>query len=134
MKPAKRRRHVSRLPHPETLASPSSASDRLSIPIRELMSRDVVGVFGDIGIDTLEELLLERQLSGVPVVDRDRRLIGYVALTDIMREHHDHGDAADPDDRAAWGFHTQLEPTTVAEVMTPVALELQDARCQWPSS
>ncbi|HEX5062985.1 MAG TPA: ATP-binding protein [Kofleriaceae bacterium] len=89
------------------------------------MSRDFICVSGDLGIDTLEELLLERDLSGVPVIDHERRLIGYATMTDIMREHHDRPDPA-PAERTEWGGHTESAPKTVAEVMTPVALELQE--------
>lgn len=123
MKSAKRRRHSSRS-HP-SIGSSGKTPERLNVPIRDVMSRDVVSVFGDLALDTLEEVLLEYELSGVPVIDRDRRLIGYAAMTDVMREHHDH-DATAPIQQPEWGFHTEESPTTIAEVMTPVAFELQE--------
>jgi signal transduction histidine kinase/CheY-like chemotaxis protein len=95
--------------------------------VRDVMSREVVCVFGDLGIDTLEELLLDRDLSGVPVIDPARRLVGYVAMTDIVREHHDRGNDGEPVERLAWGFHAEAAPRTVADVMTPVAFELAES-------
>lgn len=126
MKSPRRRRHASHPMRTESSDAPSVAKNRLEVPIHNVMSRDVAYVFGDVGIDTLEELLLEQDLSGVPVVDREQRLIGYAAMTDILREHHDRGDAAPLAEPVHWGFHTEPAPKTVAEVMTPVAFELQE--------
>lgn len=96
--------------------------------VRDVMSRDVVCVSADVSIDTLEELMLDRDLSGVPVIDPERRLIGYVAMTDLVREHHDRGlDGELPAKRFAWGYHAEVAPRVVAEVMTPVAYELPES-------
>jgi signal transduction histidine kinase/CheY-like chemotaxis protein len=108
--------------------STSHSLERLHMAVREVMSCDVVCVFADLGLDTLEELLLDRDLSGVPVIDTDRRLIGYVAMTDIVREHHDRSDDSEPSDtRMRWGFHAEAAPRTVADVMSPVAFELPES-------
>ncbi len=118
MKPSRRRRTTNRSP----------GGDRLQVAVRDVMSREVVCVFADLGIDTLEELLLDRDLSGVPVIDAERRLIGYVAMTDIVREHHDRAsDEEAPAEHLAWGFHTESPPRTVADVMTRVAFELPES-------
>src|SRR5512135_809805 len=83
----------------------------LNAAIRDVMSRDVACVTADVSLDTLEEFLLDHDLSGVPVIDADRRLIGYVAMTDIVREHHDGAITGEPPgDRVGWGFHTQPVP------------------------
>jgi signal transduction histidine kinase/CheY-like chemotaxis protein len=102
--------------------------ERLQAPIRELVTRDVVAVSSDTGVDSLEQLLLERGLSGVPVIDPDRRLVGYVAMTDIVRDLHDRGDTEEviPARKLRWGFHAEPVPRTVADVMSPIAYELQE--------
>ena len=64
------------------------APDVLSRPIGEIATRSVVSVSPKLAIDDLERLLLERDLSGVPVVDDDARLVGFVAMTDIVRRIH----------------------------------------------
>ena len=100
--------------------------DGLQTPVCEVMNREVISVQGDVGMDTLEELLLSYELSGVPVVDAEHRLVGYVAMTDIVRELHDRGDTGQLD-TLAWGFHAEVPPKSVSEVMTPVAFELQES-------
>ncbi len=97
------------------------------VAIRDVMTRDVACASAEISVDTLEEFLLAHDLSGVPVVDLDRRLVGYIAMTDIVREHHERGNGVDLADRPPWGFHTEPVPRTVADLMTPIAFELQES-------
>jgi signal transduction histidine kinase/CheY-like chemotaxis protein len=98
----------------------------MHVPISEVMARNVVCVPEHFSVTTLEELLLDRGLSGVPVVDDDGRPVGFVAMTDIVRELHYRAETtqASADDSLGWGFHEEPEPRTVAQVMTPVAFEL----------
>jgi signal transduction histidine kinase/ActR/RegA family two-component response regulator len=101
---------------------------RLDTPIREVMTRDVVYVFDDTTADALLELLLDRDLSGVPVVDRRRRLVGFVATTDIVRALHLGDDSvALSEARLPFGMHTELAPPLVAELMTAIAFELPES-------
>jgi signal transduction histidine kinase/CheY-like chemotaxis protein len=92
------------------------ARDVMSRPIGELATRDVVHVSPDLTVDELERLLLARDLSGVPVVDDDMRLVGFVAMTDIVRRLHplDHTRDRDHDAHAV-----------VADIMRLVPFELQ---------
>jgi signal transduction histidine kinase/CheY-like chemotaxis protein len=104
----------------------TDTADRRQTAIRDVMNRDVVCLRDDVSMDTLEELLLSCDLSGVPVVDAERRLVGYVTMTDIVRELHDRGDTGQ-DQALGWGYHIELVPPLVAEVMTPVPFELQES-------
>jgi CBS-domain-containing membrane protein len=54
------------------------------IPVSEIMSRDVVVVTPEIGVDAFEDLLLRKGISGAPVVDERRRPIGIVSKTDLV--------------------------------------------------
>jgi CBS-domain-containing membrane protein len=54
------------------------------IPVSEIMSRDVVVVTPEIGVDDFEDLLLRKGISGAPVVDERRRPIGIVSKTDLV--------------------------------------------------
>jgi CBS domain-containing protein len=55
-------------------------------PIREIMSDDVVTVEAHTTAAQLRELLLERNIGGVPVIDATGRPIGVVSKTDLLRD------------------------------------------------
>ncbi|MGE0872222.1 MAG: CBS domain-containing protein [Kofleriaceae bacterium] len=64
-------------------------------------------------VDTLTDLLLDRRVGGVSVVDDDERLIGIVTRTDLLRARID-GDRAQP-----------VQPVPpIDDVMTPFAFSL----------
>jgi predicted transcriptional regulator len=52
--------------------------------VSEIMSRDVVVVKADLGIDDFEEILINRKISGAPVVDDRGKPIGIVSKTDLL--------------------------------------------------
>ena len=62
-------------------------------PLQEMMTRDVTCVTADFSVEDLTALLLERNISGVPVVDVDGRPIGVVTKTDLLREFSNRGDS-----------------------------------------
>ena len=57
----------------------------LGATVRDLMSTDVVTVGPDATIEEAAELLHERKLSRLPVVD-DSGLVGIISRSDILRE------------------------------------------------
>jgi len=74
-----------------------------------VMERDVVCVSPDLEVAALRELLLERGISGAPVVDRDGRPIGVISKTDVLQAC---------ESRA---------PQRVSDIMMPVSFKLTDA-------
>ena len=56
-----------------------------STPLLHLMKKDVYTVNGDADLIAVLELLTEKGISGVPVVDNDRSLIGFISDGDILR-------------------------------------------------
>ncbi len=52
---------------------------------RDVMTTKVVTVRPDTRVEQIAALLLERRISGVPVVDADGRLVGIVTEGDLMR-------------------------------------------------
>ena len=63
----------------------SSSDAAKSTPLLHLMKRDVYTVSGDADLIAVLELLTEKGISGVPVVDGDRSLIGFISDGDILR-------------------------------------------------
>ena len=61
--------------------------------VRTLMNPDVMTVADDMTTDELARYLVEREISGAPVVDSQGRLVGVVSMTDIGRHVAEPGDA-----------------------------------------
>lgn len=51
---------------------------------RDLMTRDVVSVASDTTVQELARLLLEHKICGLPVVDKEGRIIGIVSEGDLV--------------------------------------------------
>lgn len=51
----------------------------------EVMAKDVVTVAPDATVDELARLMVNRQISGVPIVDKDGRPLGIVTEGDLLR-------------------------------------------------
>lgn len=111
------------------------ALDAMRAPVADVMTHDVLCVPQSVSVDALEELLVDSELTGMPVIDDERRLVGYVALTDVVRERRDEREREATQEirpartlarasRPPWGYQIDLAPRTVADVMSPVALEL----------
>jgi CBS domain-containing protein len=82
-----------------------SAADRVAIA--DVMSRDVVCVRDDVGIETLQTLLFDRNIGGAPVVDREGYPVGVVTRSDLARERDEN-------------------EATVRDLMTPLAYTLRE--------
>ena len=63
------------------------AEERLygKLKVRELMTADVLAVGRDTPVKELAEAMAARAVSGVPVVDEDRRVVGVVSEKDFFR-------------------------------------------------
>jgi CBS domain-containing protein len=53
--------------------------------VAELMTRDVLSVPPDASVRDVAKLMLERRISGVPVVDAEGRVLGVVSEGDLIR-------------------------------------------------
>jgi CBS domain-containing protein len=97
--------------------------------VRDIMSHEVVTVRDDVSLPSLAALLLERGVSRVPVVDAEQRLVGMVAMTDLVVDAHLRGDTDELRDDAPAipagagisyvppGFHVEDTGKLVGEVM-----------------
>ncbi|HEX6127515.1 MAG TPA: CBS domain-containing protein [Candidatus Limnocylindria bacterium] len=59
----------------------------MSPSVGELMSIDPVVIGADEPAQAAEQLMAERRVSGLPVVDRSGKLVGVVSQTDLVRAH-----------------------------------------------
>ena len=53
--------------------------------VKDLMNPDIMTVADEMTTDELARYLIEREISGAPVVDSQGHLIGVVSMTDIGR-------------------------------------------------
>src|SRR5450830_281746 len=54
---------------------------------KNIMTSGVVTVTPETSIGELSKILLENKISGVPVIDKEGKLIGIVSEADIIREN-----------------------------------------------
>ncbi|MGO9611837.1 MAG: CBS domain-containing protein [Dissulfurispiraceae bacterium] len=62
------------------------ARERLlkKVPVRDVMTRNVVAVGSDLELDAVAELLSKNKVSGLPVVDGANHVIGIITEADIL--------------------------------------------------
>jgi CBS domain-containing protein len=59
--------------------------DGLATTIDQIMSRDVVVADPETRLQRVLQLMVEHRVKSLPVVDRERRLVGIIAREDVMR-------------------------------------------------
>jgi predicted transcriptional regulator len=98
--------------------------------VKDLMNPDIMTVADEMTTDELARYLIEREISGAPVVDSQGQLIGVVSMTDIGRN------VAEPSELTSSNFYrddgmdltledlgqrfVEERAVTVRDVMTPV--------------
>lgn len=109
---------------------------------KEVMNPHVLSVPADWTIEELGQFLIDKAITGAPVIDENGKFIGVVSLTDIVRqesltklrmhadEPHDyylHGweNRLSPEDLSS--FHVEEKPQiTVREIMTPMIFKVDE--------
>ena len=102
--------------------------------VSELMTTNVLSVHPDMGLRELADFLTEYEISGVPVIDAEEKLVGVVSATDIAQKGSGEGnytlDQSDPrffvrsfDDKLdieeMRNLHIENEELLVRDIMTP---------------
>ena len=100
--------------------------------IKEIMSRDVVTVTTDTSLKQVAEILAERGISGLPVVDNDGFVVGVVSEADILFKERGsstrRGVFAWLLDRYGGEGQLKLEARTAGEAMTAPAIVIEPQR------
>lgn len=58
-------------------------------PVSEIMSADIEYCFEDDDLEEVADKMADKQIRRIPVVDRDKNLVGIVALADVARAGKD---------------------------------------------
>jgi CBS domain-containing protein len=69
-----------------TIRSTAGGSDPNATRVDAVMSRDVVSVKPDDSVRDAEQIMHDRQLRRLPVIDESGRLVGYLAIAKIARK------------------------------------------------
>jgi len=64
-----------------------------SLAAHDAMSEPPIAVRADDSVERAAEVLLERRIGGVPVVDRERRVVGMLTTSDVLCALLDGGEA-----------------------------------------
>jgi len=101
--------------------------------VKDLMNPDIMTVADEMTTDELARYLIEREISGAPVVDSQGHLIGVVSMTDIGRNIAEPSDLCSSsgsnfyrDDTVDLALedlgqrYVEERAVTVRDVMTPV--------------
>jgi CBS domain-containing protein len=98
--------------------------------VEQLMTRDPLTVTPDTTLKDVAAILSSQGISGLPVVDGDRRVAGVVSEADILRKEQGlgggHGGVLGWLDRGA--PDPKLEARTAGEAMTSPALTIEPGR------
>jgi CBS domain-containing protein len=102
-------------------------------PVKDLMNPDIMTVADDMTTNELARYLIEREISGAPVVDSEGHLIGVVSMTDIGRNMAEPSDDESSRGSSFYGDiaadltledlgqrYVEERVVTVRDVMTPV--------------
>jgi len=64
-----------------------SGNGTVSLTAIDVMTREVQAVRADTPLEEIARLLEARQISGVPVIDDEQRVLGVVSESDLIDEH-----------------------------------------------
>ena len=80
--------------------------------VKDLMNPDIMTVADDMTTDELARYLIEREISGAPVVDSQGHLIGVVSMTDIGRNM---AEPSDVESSRSSGFYRDIAADVMLE-------------------
>ena len=91
----------------------------------DIMTSDVVCLNHDLDVHECEKILIEKGISGAPVVDRDGRLQGVLSKTDLVSHHYSNGEEKTVEApyrvEETGGTHVvEFDVADARDVMTPV--------------
>jgi CBS domain-containing protein len=64
-------------------------------PVREIMTQEIKYCFDDQTVDEVTQNMGEQRLRRLPVVNRDKRLVGILSLGDLARDEEAQDEAAE---------------------------------------
>ena len=78
-----------------TIRAVASGKDPNSTTVRDAMSEGIFYCFEDQSVDEVADMMGDKQVRRMPVLNRDKRLVGIVALGDLATERGADDDAGE---------------------------------------
>ena len=112
-----------------------------SITARDLMNPKILTVSDLMSVRELARFLIDKQISGAPVVDEEGNLVGVVSVTDVASVTSDdvgiRTDRRNPDfylrdleetysEEEVQSFHIEEDDLSVADIMTPTIFSVDE--------
>jgi len=109
---------------------------------KDVMNPNVISVFDDMSVDEAAGVLVDNEISGAPVENRDGQLVGVLSLTDIAEASAEgrqfDSDRSNPEFFVrGWAekltveemrrFHVEDEGVLVREIMTPTVYSVDES-------
>lgn len=66
-----------------TVRAVAAGRDPLVTEVREAMTGDIIYCFEDQSVEEAAQLMAERQIRRLPIIDRNKQLVGIVSLGDL---------------------------------------------------
>ena len=86
-----------------TVRATAEGRDPKQTKVREVMSKELITIVEDQGVEEAAKLMQSKQIRRVPVLNRDKRLVGILSLGDLAQRTQD----------------SKLAGKTLEEVSTP---------------
>ena len=64
--------------------------DLPSLTVKEIMITSVVTVFPEMTMGEAKEIMRLKNITGMPVIDKNRKLIGVVSIADVFQALDEH--------------------------------------------
>jgi CBS domain-containing protein len=95
-----------------TVRAVGEGKDPVQCRVRDVMTSEVRYVYEDDALEDAADNMAELQVRRLPVISREKRLVGIISLADIAREHEPRqaGEALQGISRPG-GQHTQADGT-----------------------
>jgi len=78
-----------------TVRAVAEGRDPLTTEVQDVMTTDVVYCFEDQDVKEAAQIMADRQIRRLPIIDRDQRLVGIVSLGDLAVDISDDSVASD---------------------------------------
>ena len=94
------------------------------MPVRDVMNTGVLTFRDDGTVAELAAYLMDKEISGVPVVDAKGRLVGVVSVTDIVEQRTREHETTDVEELRRASQHANN--VLVRDIMTPTVFTVPD--------
>lgn len=110
------------IPAPPEEPLPSRRASASGVPLKQIMSRDLICARPDLDVGVVVQLMLKHHIGCLPVLDERQRPIGIITKSDLVEQI----DAAMSSSRQGTSLPEDLQARNADEIMMPLAFTLSE--------